>query len=48
MQAASGELLQYLVVCTGHGARCVDVFDAHQPLAAVGAGVKPTGQGCNQ
>ena len=48
MQAASGELLQYLVVRTGHGARCVDVFDSHQPLAAVGAGVEPTGQSRHQ
>ena len=43
-QTAGGQLPQDRVGCTGHAARRVDIFDAHQPLTAVGAGVKPAGQ----
>lgn len=47
-QAASGQLLQDEVVCARNATRCVDVFNAHQPLATVGAGVQPTGQRSHQ
>ncbi|MEN9619196.1 MAG: hypothetical protein RL406_1433, partial [Pseudomonadota bacterium] len=31
-----------------HAARCVHIFDAHQPLATVRTGVEPTGKGSNK
>ncbi len=43
-QSASGQLLQDELVRTGHAAGRVHVFDAHQPLPAMGAGVQPAGQ----
>ena len=39
MQAAGGELRKYHAVRAGHGAWAIDVFDAHQPLATMCAGV---------
>ncbi len=47
-QAAGGQLLQDELVGAGHAARAVDVFDAHQPGAAMRAGVQPGGQGRHQ
>ena len=38
-QAAGCQLLQDGLVGPGHAARCVHVFDAHEPSACVGAGV---------
>jgi hypothetical protein len=38
-KAAGGELLQDELVCICDAARRVHVFDAHQPLAAVGTRV---------
>ena len=43
-QAASGQLRQQSLVGTWHTARCVHVFHAHQPCAAVGPRIQPTGQ----
>jgi hypothetical protein len=48
MQAALGQLLQDVLVGAGLAARWVDVFDAHQPGAAMGAGIQPAGQGGDQ
>ena len=38
------KLLQDEGIGAGHAAGCVHVFDAHQPLPALGARIQPTGQ----
>jgi hypothetical protein len=38
-QAAGGELLEDVLVCARHTARGIYIFDAHQPLTAVGPGI---------
>jgi hypothetical protein len=43
-QATGGQLLQDQFGGAGHTARRVHVFDAHQPAAAVCAGVQPAGE----
>ena len=48
VKAAGRELLKDELVRTGHTARCVDIFNAHQPFAAMRACVQPTRKGCNQ
>ena len=44
VQAAGRQLRQDQAARAGYAARCVQVFHAHQPFAAVGPGVQPTGQ----
>ena len=47
-KAALGELLEDVLVCTRHAARCVYVFYAHQPLPAMRARIEPAGEGRNK
>ena len=47
-QATSGQLRQQGLVGAGHAARRVHVFHAHQPSAAMGASIQPTGQCSHQ
>ena len=44
LQAALGQLLQDALIGARHTAGRVHIFDAHQPVACVGAGVQPAGQ----
>ena len=44
VQTAIGQLPQDGLVGAGLAPRCVHVFDAHQPLAAMGARIQPAGQ----
>ncbi len=48
VKAAGRELLKDDPVRAGHAAGCVDIFNAHQPLAAMCACIKPAGECCNQ
>ena len=41
-------MLEYELICAGYTARCVHIFNAHQPLAAVCTSVQPTGEGSNE
>jgi hypothetical protein len=41
-------LFEDQVICAVDAARCVDVFHAHQPLAAMCTRVKPTRKGSNE
>lgn len=43
-EPAGGQLSKDELVCAGHATGCVNVFDAHEPGAAMGAGIQPTGE----